>query len=805
MFATKTKVTKKKVVQAIEHTFTTEDVLNDLPKAMQQTLATWYKLYTENDAKFFNVANDLKEMDQHLRMHKVMTKKPISTLTEQMTNFFAVVPLEQLLHELKVLYTFTPYHMNDGQFHVLGGFEQKDAQTVSFINSEDAKLPLTISIQAFMLSRLFETELRSALSKYVFTQYVDLQYGSLFETHVKTLEHMAVSELLTSSPAPVATCLYYVFSRQLMRLLKEEFHDEPLFEEIMQLHNAQENAVIGNLERNIGAQKVTQLQLQLKHIKAALADKDAKLEKQKLETKKQKELLKEARATQKVVAPVMTNKEEVQQLQTKVKSLQGEIDTQKQQFALELKTEQREVRKQKSQVEELKAERSALIKQLNEQKQVDAEATTVTIAEWMEIGKPLLEQATAEEEVQLEQFFTMFSQLWTDRRAKQRPQATMNDVFGYYEPRDDGHYIVLANGESHIIEKIPSAIYLRNHQFVRVTENFEFLKSYYYCYYDAPLLAGAQFSIVELVNDVPHVYAGGKLVPLRLKADERALDGQIVAYTRTFELARYYMEKPSNLDDIAASIQLKKHELYHVQQLIGNGAVVVQPFTQQVLYKELPTDHELNVYDTFTYDDDAILHVFRRHAFYESSAYYTKRQLATIEDVTGPCFVRKENRELVILTYDTAHYTPTLGEVIYIDEHHRYLYKVDSEGNREETLEQKLSRSNLYEPKKEKVVFASRDEQHDKPVITVVTRVDFFDSYKNRLSPYYDVTLVDGFGPLEKITQAARKAEVVVLCTSHMSHTTRQKVYDTMPRERVIEDDSQGAQGVQIRLFNYFN
>lgn len=806
MFLTKTKQTiKRKVASTVEHTFSIEDVLTTLPKSMQHTLAAWYTRYTDEEASSFALFNNMSDMDQHLLLNNVLSKKSTADNDEELRAFFDKVPLPTLFDELGQIYKHAPYHIEDGQFHALCGYEKKGGDHVALVNSKREQEQIVVSAQAMLLSRLFEAEMRKSFSKHVFPQYMELQYGSLFETHTKTLEHLAVTSLLSSYPAAVATCLYYVFSRQLYRLLHDDFSDNEQFAMAVQLHRAQEAAVVGDLERNFGAEKVKTLHKSLATARAAIKDKDLKLQKQKDETKKQKDLLKEARSSQKQVAPVQTNKEEIQQLQTKLKEAKDSAELQKRQLEFELKAKEREVRNQKKEVEELKVERTALLKQLNDQKQTAEEAKVMTLAQWMELGKPLLHAATADEEQQVEQFFAMFTQLWTDRRANERPQMTMHDMFGYYEPRDDGHYIVLMNGEAHLIEKLPSPIYLRHHQFLRVNASFEFVKSYYSCYYDLPLVAGCQFSVVEFAHDdTPQVFANGKLAPLRLKAGERVENGQIVAYTRTHELARYYVEKPGNLNDFAASIKLKKHELYHVQQLVGNGAVVVKPFTQEVLYKELPAHHELNVYDTFTFHDNDIVHVFRRHAFYEGSDYYTKRQLATIEEIAENCFIKKENREIVILKYNATYYTPTPGEVIYVDEHHRYLYKLNSNNAVEETTEQKLARGSLYQPKKETVVFGTRFAQDDKRDITVVTRVDFFDSYRNRLSQYYNVTLVDGFGPLEKITQAARKGEVVVLCTGHMSHTTRQKVYDTVAREKVIEDDSVGAQGIELRLHAHF-
>ncbi|MEE1131661.1 MAG: hypothetical protein UHX00_08605 [Caryophanon sp.] len=801
---TNTKLAKQKLAQLTEHTFTIEDAIKELPRSLQYTLTAWYGKFEDDNAASFALFNNISQMDQELRVHTVMSKKPIAALDEEMLSFFNQVSLQKVFTELMMLYKHAPYHIEDGQFHTLGGFEKKNNQLLTFISTDNATPPRMMSAQTFLLSRVLEAEMRRSLSKHVFTQYIAASEEPLFTKQMSTLEHMSVTEFLLSYENTASVLFYAIFTSQLERLLYDEFSEEPSFADVLTLHKTYKESIVSHLERSIGAANMQQLQSQLKSARTANKDKDAKIQKLKDELKKQKDLVKEARTAQKTVVETPSNKQEVLELQTKLKDAKDELDKQKRQFDMDLNTQEREVRKKKGEIEELKAERSALLKQLNDQKQVNEQASQLTIEQWMELGKPLLEQATLEDELQLEQYFTMFTQLLTDRRAKRRPQTTMNDLFGYYEPRDDGHYIVFANGDAHLIKKIPNPVYLRNQQFVRVNEQFELLENYHYCYYDAPLLVGCQFSIVEMVQDVPHIYSAGKLVPLRLKPTERALHGQIVAYTRTHELARYYMDKTSNLDDLAASIKLKKHELYHVQQLIGNGAVVIKPFTQEVLYKELPSHHNLKMYDTFTFHEGEILHVFGRHAFYESSEYYTKRQLATIHEIAEQCFIKKDNREVVILKYDPAHYTPTEGEVIYVDEHHRYLYRLESEANIEETIEQKMARSTLYEPKKEKVVFETRDVQGDKPAVTVVTRTDYFDSYRNRLSPYYDITLADGFGPLEKIKQAARKSEVVVLCTSHMSHTTRQNVYEAMPREKVIEDDSVGAQGIELRLMSYF-
>lgn len=806
MFSSKTntKTAKRKLTQLNEHTFTIEDAITNLPKSLQQALTAWHHKYAANDIANFALLNNISQMDQELRVYTVMSKKPTAGLDEDVVAFFNHVSLQKVFEELMMLYEHVPYHIEDGQFHTLGGFEKKGNQLVAFISTDDTTSPRMISAQTFLLSRVLEAEMRRNLSKHVFAQYIAASEDQLFTKQMNTLEHMSITEFLLHYETTTSVLFYAIFASQLERLLHDEFSDDASFEEVLALHKAYKESIVSHLERSIGATTMQQLQTQLKSARAANKEKDAKIQKLKDELKKQKDLVKEVRSTQKTVVETASNKQETLELQTKLKDAKDELDKQKRQFDIELNAQEREVRKKKGEIEELKAERSALLKQLNEQKQVNEQASQLTIEQWMELGKPLLEQATLEEELQLEQYFTMLTQLLTDRRAKRRPQTTMNDLFGYYEPRDDGHYIVFANGDAHLIEKIPNPVYLRNQQFVRVNEQFELLENYHYCYYDAPLLVGCQFSIVEMVQDVPHIYSAGKLVPLRLKPTERALHGQIVAYTRTHELARYYMDKTSNLDDLAASIKLKKHELYHVQQLIGNGAVVIKPFTQEVLYKELPSHHNLKVYDTFTFHEGEILHVFGRHAFYESSEYYTKRQLATIHEIAEQCFIKKDNREIVILKYDPAHYTPTEGEVIYVDEHHRYLYRLESEANVEETLEQKMARSTLYEPKKEKVVFETRVAEEDKRAVTVVTKTKHFESYKKRLSPYYNVTLVDGFDPPEKIRQAARKSEVVVLCTSYMSHPTRQIVFDAMPREQVIEDDSVGAQAIELRLMSHF-
>lgn len=733
MFSPKSKATtKRKATITVEHLFTLEDVLTSMPKPLQQTLAALYEHYMNDDFTLFNSINDI---DQQLFVHKLLSKKA-ATLDEEMLTFFTKLPLSTLLTELNRIYMYAPYHIEDGHMHMLCGYEKKAAHSVTFVNNENESEELIISAQAMLLSRLFEAEMRKSFSKHVFSQYMELQYGSLFETHVKTLEHMAVMELISTYPPALATCFYYMFSKQLARLLHDEFSDDEHFQMTVQLHRTQESAVFGDLERTIGTLKVSTLQKSLIASRAAVKEKDTKLQKQKEEVKRLKDLLKEARCAQKPALHVQPNNEAIQQLEAKLKEAKEQLHVQKRQFDIEHNMQEREVRKLKGEVEELKAERTALLKQLNDQKQHAEQAKTLTIAEWLELGKTLLDEATAEEQVEVEQFFTMFTQLWTDRRAQERPQMTIHDMFGYYEPRDDGHYIVLISGEAHRIEKLPTAIYLRHHQFIRVNASFEFIKSYYSCYYDLPLAAGCQFSVVELSHDdIPQVFANGKLVPLRLKANERVEDGQIVAYTRAFELARYYVEKPGNLNDFADSIQLKKHELYYVQQLIGSGAVVVKPFTQEVLYKELPPHHELSEYDMFTLHADDIVHIFRRHAFYEGSDYYTKRQIATVVEIAEHCFVKKENRELVILKYDATYYTPTPGEVIYIDEHHRYLYKLNSNNDVEETIEQKLARSSLYQPKKETVVFDTRTAQHDKRDITVVTRTEYFDSLSQSAKP----------------------------------------------------------------------
>lgn len=782
--------------EKISYSLQTEEILRELPQHLLLLLTDWMHK-SQQPEQFIALQMDWQALHSTYLSYKFKsTKKTAATPTPELIQFFETTDFMTIYQEIITYYNTSPYDLIDKQIAFVPALQWRGNQLL--IEEQQ-----TLSVQAFLLMRAIEFEMLDTLKSPPFEYYMEThEEFDLFSVQQATLENTFLLSAVQKSSATTGLLLYVIYARQLYRLLTDKYETEDHFTKVAELHMLTEKNMYSRQYQKFMTQKIATLERNVKAIKAKYDSAVTKLDKQKELTQKLRDQLKEQKQQPAQPTATQKNNAEVAALEKQLKDMQQELKKAKQHHDLLLKAEQREVRKKDSEITELKAERTKLKEQLNDQKQQLQQAinTELTIEQWLALGKDLLNSTTVEQEHQVKEFLELFLSITEERRANERPQASTHDLFGYYEAREDGHYIGFLNGEVHRIAKLPTNIYLRDSQFVRVNAQYEFIQSYYDCYQPEYTTAIAhQFSTVTLHNDIPHIYAQGQLVPLRLKEGEKALEGQVIAYSRNHELVRYYLSQISHLNHYEKSIRLKGHALYFVQQIVGTGAVVIEPFTQQTTYMELPAHHNLAIYDTFTFADGDIIHTFKHHAFYEQSDYYQQRQSAIVKRVGTQCFVEKHNDEIVILHAIPDFYTPQIGDAIYIDEYHRFVQLLQIEDNLDETMEQKLARTSLYNPKKEKSVFSTQCDD-EKTAITVVTSKSYFKNYENNLEPYFDLQLVDAFESEEKIMQATRKAELIVLCTNYLKHPIRNKIKDNYPKEKVFEDHSVGAKELALKL-----
>lgn len=798
---------KTKKTETTPYVVPAKDVIQQLPPAVQLLLSEWVaQLYENIDTLQATFADEPSLIQSYLVYNLRGSRKQKLSLDDDLIAFFSKVTFSTLLDEMATFYTHCTYTVDDKTIHF--GVD-KIAISKLGVTIEGTQKKVSLSHQAFFLLRALELEFSQKATIHALVPYAQQKVDdNPLDAHRKILEHDDMRSYYMQYEPTTAILIYMLFSRKLFNVCANHYKFEPEFTMLTDFHLLKTKVVVDALYRKYSIAKQTTAEQQIKGLKTKLDEATTKLDKQKELTKKKQEQLDTFKKEQPTKATPLKADPKMKEFEQQITALKADLTTKNREYDLHMRMKQSDIDRKQQELDEVKRERSTLQQQVHElkaiQQQMTQQPTVSTIDEWLSIGQELLQQTTEQQHDAITAFFASYVTLAEQRFAKQQPKSSTTDVFGYYEAKFGGHYIHFLNGQVERIKNLPNNVYLRDQQFVRVTENFEYVERYYHYFYDGPVVNPQAFSIVTYHDDKPYVYDAGQMMPLKLKSDEQAREGQIVAFSKTYDMLRYYLEANVNtLDHYAASINAKGHAFYYVQQLIGTGAVVIEPFTNKVTYMELPQDHNVQQYEGFTYSDGEVVHIFGKHGFYERSDFYTKREFATIEELAEQCFIRKTNRELVILQYDPKKFTPVVGEVVAIDEHHRYLYRETTESTVAETIEQrKLAYIDPAQPKKEQPVY-SAVPNNNKPSITVVTNTTYANNYKVHLEPYFNVQLVDAFEGEAKVMQAARKAELIVLCTQHLNHPISKKIQKEFPG-RYFLDHSEGGNLLALNLQNHF-
>ena len=779
-------------------------------------------LFEEQHEDFFTTLNDQKKFEALVKNFAVLYKK--SSISQQqdllakVTQFFSKIKSSELTFELSNFFDYSTYkYLQSSYFFTFEGYEQelvpftKERLLKDKIVFQQNEETYTISPQSLMVIRVLEFRLKMRLDPLK----LNCKYNEDFQDypHIQLLLALLTNEttfvkLFMKNTAPLTSMLESVILySQLRRFLFDisgSLEDKDFELIIENQRSITSNKFIHvlylcyteHLKSNAKKDKTT-----IQTLKKKNDENNVKLEKQKGKFNEQKTKLNELKeqlkeSKQSATTTIVKDTH----LEDSVKKLTAERDQLLIQIQSLTSESERKVFARDAQIDHLKNENSQLQRKLQPLLKAAAIPKVETVTDWLEIGHKIIQNVSDEDEANIKQFFEMFLIACDEKNAKRPKSELPTNLFGYCTITSNGHYLNLPNGDKHKIIAIPENIYLGEGQFVQVTKDYEFVQVYNNFFDESPIDHNIRFfCTVKFSDGKPHVNVNGILEQVTHDQNITLIDGQIISVTSQLELVRFYKQKRMTLDYFDESMKLKGHTPYFIQKLVANGAIVENVFTNEEKYIVFEQNED-GLYENslVTAIENRMIRTFRNPLFYKLSKYYKHTQFATIYEIDGDCFAKKANREIVIIKNIPDSYEPQVDDVIIIDEHHSFLDVIDNkQTSEEETLEQRLARRPVQ---KSQTVFTYSTPKDLTPIL-IVGNIALSENYKQQLGRNgYDVTTVDGFGPIAKIKQNAKDKDFIVVCLERLSHGNMYAIKDEFPENKVIYAERDGVTQIKMKL-----
>ena len=129
-----------------------------------------------------------------------------------------------------------------------------------------------------------------------------------------------------------------------------------------------------------------------------------------------------------------------------------------------------------------------------------------------------------------------------------------------------------------------------------------------------------------------------------------------------------------------------------------------------------------------------------------------------------------------------------LGDMVWVDEFNRFIEKVKEEDEiiSSETIEQKLINSGRKVTRKVDKVCVEKEKD-----LLIIGNIRISESYKKYFGLLgYNVEVVDGTGPFEKIRQACSKYTTILYSTKFTSHKNSGKLAKEIKKSIILCDST---------------
>lgn len=773
-------------------------------------------IYEKTPSLFLEILASRKK--QKLRYKKIKSiknvKVNIKEKREHIQRFFREIPTMQLIQDITIMSQTLPYIVDKNIAEYVFSFKgeaegvpydvdhlHQDTLTVTVGDTD-----LQISVQAIivflfmneMLHELDEVRLIDCQCKYpdalfAFNYSEALQKDSLVQFFILKRDAQIMSLMFVMLVFSKAT-RFLLDALEIEGLADNDQFASEVFEQLEKLNNRK---IIEQYEcyKYFLNRKITRLEeRETAHIKKQ-NELQVKLDKQKeqleQQTEKAKQLKQElhTKGTTDVQNSLIDKqlREEVKQLRLRLKAEKDELKDatklhQKEQKSLEQKLS--------TIVEENKrliSDVSSLQSQLTAEKRQKMHVQEMTFEAWLAKGPQFLVDMTEEEESRLKDFIAIAQNILEESSFARPKTNRATNRIGYVRVDPDQYYITFGDDTWHVVEPFEAPTYLSDNQFVEVTDDLQFVRAFKYFYESGPAdYAIAHFVVVENRHDKAFAKVNGQTFEIKYKEKAFIMDGQIISINRNNELVSYYKNRPITLDDLYNAVQLKGHKPLYVTAALTNGYVVrtldgVESFEQ---YSEIITAHSFIIVDK----QNKVTYVDATGTVLKRSSKYKEKLLASVSEMDDDIFVLKVNQEYVQLHDVPERALLDLGDMVWVDEFNRFIEKVKEEVEivSTQTIEQKLMSSGRKVTRKTDKVSVERDKD-----LLIIGNVRISERYKKYFGELgYNVDVVDGTGPFEKISQACSKHNTILYSTAFTSHKNSGKLAKEIKKPFILCDST---------------
>lgn len=793
-----------------ENNYLSYDIWFDEMSNMEVAVIAGYIELLEKDPKKFleRIAN-FKERESYFNyIYKIESKGNFHHKTDKVQEFLRQVPIEIFLKDIsKIAYTFDYIVEKNITHFILGHLEGDEIKPLDEDALQDNQL--TYKNESFSLqSIIYFIFACGILHKFDKVRIMKAEceepeavYAYAFAQGLQT--KAIVTYMIDPTQTYVASTIYTLFSfSKALRFLKDVYEKEEFSEEfrqktfdiILDLSTKRQQVLFACDYLHL-QKKFDKLERAEKNHIAKQNDLQKKLEKQKEKfEKKFNQLQKQNNEAESQVAATA-------EIKIQDKKLQEENDELKQQLRDAKNELKEEKKKHKKEFDKLLDKNDALIKEnerlvsiesdlqkqlVNERRQ-KLPMEEITFDKWIQKGRELLQELSQTEEDELRGFIALAESLMEERNHSRKLMNLATNRIGYCKVANDGYYINFGDQEWHKISNVPGHVYLFSSQFVEVTKEFEFVQAFNY-YFKEGMLDNliAHFVAVEDRNGEPYARVNGVTTKIIYQDHVQLNDGQLISVNQKNEIVSYYGRKTVTLDDIWQSILLNGHKPVYVMNALENG-YVVRDANDKERFVQLEEDllpHSFIILD----ENDQITFKDPSGQFLKRSAQYNKKVLASVSEIDKETFVLKENQEYVQLLDVPPNMEFELGDMVWIDEFNRFIELVDVDVTfvPESTIEQKLRESGHKVTKKSPKVQVEKDKE-----LLIIGNIRLSERYKKYFGEYgYEVEVVDGTGPFEKIKQACSKYNTILYSTAFTSHKNSRMMNNEINKPYILCDST---------------
>lgn len=220
--------------------------------------------------------------------------------------------------------------------------------------------------------------------------------------------------------------------------------------------------------------------------------------------------------------------------------------------------------------------------------------------------------------------------------------------------------------------------------------------------------------------------------------------------------------------------------------MVQNGYVVRDVAGQErfIQLEEQLFAHSFIITD----DQERVMYKDASGLMLKLSSKYTKKQLASVSEIDEEIYVLKANQEYVQLHNVPQGDELDLGDMIWVDEFNRYIdgVKVETQFVPTDTIEKKLLECGRKVTRK-----ASKEQVEKTKDLLVIGNIRISERYKSYFGELgYEVEVVDGTGPFEKIRQACSKHTNILYSTAFTSHKNSGKMNKEVTKPYILCDST---------------